>query len=75
MHKTGKTKGKGKGWWEKESTTYNYYWKVNKGKWCENWNSGRACWNVERVDDTTLQMYDKKGKKLSQVWNIIEPAP
>ena len=70
--KAGKTKGKGKGLWKKKDT-YKFKWYIKKGKWCENWGSGKACWDVELVDDVTIQMY-KKGKKLPQVWNILEPA-
>jgi len=70
--KKGKAKGKGKGLWG-GNDTYKFSWKIKKGKWCENWGSGRACWQVERIDDTTIQMY-KDGKKLTQVWNILAPA-
>lgn len=37
-----------------------YYakWFVRDGKWCENWGKGQACWNVERVNSTSLRMYN-----------------
>ena len=70
--KKGKKKGKGKGLWN-NSDKYKFSWKIKKGKWCENWGSGSACWDVERINETTLQMY-KKGKKLPNVWNIMKPA-
>ncbi|MFK7997894.1 MAG: hypothetical protein AB8B87_27470 [Granulosicoccus sp.] len=72
MPKKGKSKGKGTGVWN-NTETYKFSWKIKKGKWCEYWPSGSSCWNAERVDDTTIQMY-KKGKKMSQVWKILDPA-
>ncbi len=65
--KKGKAKGKGKG--KFNGSPYSYRWKVKKGKWCENWGDGNYCWDVERIDANTLQLY-KKGKALKNVWNI-----
>lgn len=70
--KKGKSKGKGTGLWN-NTDTYKFSWKIKKGKWCENWDGGSACWDVELVDETTIQMY-KKGKKMPQVWKIIYSA-
>lgn len=70
--KKGNSKGKGTGIWN-NTDTYKFSWKIKKGKWCENWNGGSACWNAELIDESTIQMY-KKGKKMSQVWKIIDSA-
>jgi len=48
---------------------YKATWYIRKGKWCENWGSGKACWDMERVDDTTIRLY-KKGKPLEQTWTV-----
>ena len=69
----GKSGGKGKGLWD-SNAAYSFTWKVKNGQWCEYWKNGKACWEAVLIDDTTIQMY-KKGKKMSQVWKILEPAP
>ena len=65
--KKGKTKGKGKGVFGKDP--YKFSWRTKKGKWCENWVSGRACWDMERIDEKTIRIY-KKGK-LINTWTIM----
>ena len=48
-----------------------YYakWYVRDGKWCENWGNGQACWNVERVNSTSLRMYNGT-KPRPNLWNL-----
>ena len=48
-----------------------YYakWFVRDGKWCENWGNGQACWNVERVNSTSLRMYSGT-KPRPNLWNL-----
>ena len=70
--KKGKSKGNGKGLWNTD--TYNFYWKIKKGQWCEKYTKKTECFNFERIDETTMQGYSK-GEKLKNVWNIVEPAP
>ena len=66
-HKKGKPKGKIDGAYGGDP--YKSKWWVKKGKWCEDWGSGRGCWNLELVDDSTIQAY-KDGKPLKNVWTI-----
>ena len=44
-------------------------WYVKGDKWCEDWGSGKACWDVERVDASSLRMYEN-GKPKKNVWKL-----
>lgn len=44
-------------------------WSVKNGMWCEDWGSGSACWQVERVGDKGLKMYEN-GKPKKNVWQL-----
>ena len=48
-----------------------YYakWFVRDGKWCENWGKGQACWNVERVNSTSLRMFNGDTPR-PNLWNL-----
>lgn len=32
-------------------------WYVEHGQWCEDWGSGNACWQVEKIGKKKLRMY------------------
>ncbi len=64
--KAGKKKGKYTGVFGGDETKGKWY--IKKGKWCDNWGSGKDCWDIERVDATTFQPY-KKGEALN-IWNL-----
>jgi hypothetical protein len=42
-------------------------WSVKNGQWCEDWGSGSACWQVERVSEKELRMYEN-GKPRPNLW-------
>jgi hypothetical protein len=42
-------------------------WAVKDRMWCEDWGSGSACWQVERVGDKGLRMYEN-GKPKPNLW-------
>lgn len=44
-------------------------WSVKDGMWCEDWGSGSACWQVERVGAKGLRMYEN-GKAKKNVWQL-----
>lgn len=44
-------------------------WFVKGDKWCEDWGSGKACWDVERVDESSLRMYEN-GKAKKHLWKL-----
>ena len=48
-----------------------YYakWFVRDGKWCENWGNGQACWKVERVNSTSLRLYNGE-KPRPYLWHL-----
>lgn len=48
---------------------YTANWSVKEGKWCENWGSGKDCWNMVLVDDTHLRLF-KNGKPRKNLWVI-----
>ncbi|MGB7270781.1 MAG: hypothetical protein WBC90_14815 [Albidovulum sp.] len=50
-------------------TKYDAKWFLKKGQWCENWGDGQACWQVERVDEKSLQMY-RDGKAERHLWKL-----
>ena len=44
-------------------------WFVKGNQWCEDWGSGKACWDVERVDEHSLRMYEN-GKPKKNLWKL-----
>lgn len=44
-------------------------WRVQDGMWCEDWGSGKACWQVERVGKKGLRMYEN-GTPKKNVWQL-----
>ncbi|SPH23408.1 hypothetical protein DEA8626_02471 [Defluviimonas aquaemixtae] len=38
-------------------------WFVKDGRWCEDWGSGSACWQFERVSSKKLRMYENDKPK------------
>jgi hypothetical protein len=64
---TGKTKGAIEGLFGKQKIVSKWY--VEGNKWCENWGSGHACWDVERVDATSLRMYEN-GTPKKNLWKL-----
>jgi membrane carboxypeptidase/penicillin-binding protein PbpC len=67
-YSTGKKKGTIKGVMDGQS--FDAKWFVKGNQWCENWGDGQACWNVERVDQTSLRMYDDQGNAKKNLWKI-----
>ena len=51
---------------------YQSKWYVKKGQWCEEWPGGSACWQLERVNDTQIRVYDN-GKPHDQLWKVVKP--
>jgi hypothetical protein len=45
----------------------NSKWFVKDGQWCEDWGSGSQCWQVERIDEKSLRMYEN-GKPRPNPW-------
>ena len=60
----GEVSGNGSG--DFGGSAYNFTWKVKDGKLCEDWGSGKGCWQLELVEDEAgrpaIQRYGKKGK-------------
>lgn len=48
---------------------YDAKWFVQDDQWCENWGDGQACWQVERVDEKSLRMYEN-GKPKKNLWKL-----
>ena len=48
---------------------YQSEWYVKGDQWCEKWDSGEGCWQVERVSAKKLRAY-KNGKPLKNTWNL-----
>lgn len=44
-------------------------WYVKGDQWCEDWGDGKACWDVERVDATSLRIYEN-GKPKKNLWKL-----
>lgn len=44
-------------------------WYVTGDTWCENWGSGKACWQVEQVDAKSLRMYED-GTPKPNLWKL-----
>jgi len=44
-------------------------WFVKDNQWCENWGSGQACWDIERVGTKSLQLYEN-GEPKKNLWNL-----
>ncbi len=63
----GRKKGKIAGLFGKDQ--YKAEWSVKGNRWCEDWGSGSACWQVERVDAQSLRMY-KDGKPQKNLWKL-----
>lgn len=64
-YKGGKKEGIIKGYYGKEPIESKWY--VEGNQWCEDWGSGSACWDVERVNDKSLRMYEN-GKPKKNLW-------
>ena len=63
----GKKKGKVKG--KMGDQTFESIWFVKGDQWCEDWGDGSACWDVERVDENSLRMYEN-GKPRKHLWKV-----
>ncbi len=48
---------------------YQSKWFIKQGKWCENWGSGNACYDLVRVDEKTIRAY-QNGTALENLWEI-----
>lgn len=44
-------------------------WQVKDGLWCEDWETGSACYQVERVGDKTFRVYEE-GKAHKNLWTM-----
>ncbi|WP_435230830.1 hypothetical protein ACMAZE_02685 [Pseudopelagicola sp. nBUS_20] len=62
-----KKRGSISGLWNKEE--YQSSWYVKKDHWCEKWDGGQRCWQVERVGDKKLRVY-LAGQALKNLWII-----
>ena len=67
IYSAGKSKGTIKGAYGSEAVKAKWY--VTGDTWCENWGSGKACWQVEQVDATSLRMYEN-GKPKPNLWKL-----
>lgn len=67
VYSTGKKKGTITG--EFDGTPITSKWYVKGDQWCENWGDGKACWDVERVDEKSLRIYEN-GKPRKHLWKL-----
>ena len=67
IYSKGKSKGTIKGDFGGEAVKAK--WFVTGDTWCENWGTGKACWQVEQVDATSLRMYEN-GKPKPNLWKL-----
>lgn len=67
----GKKRGNISGVWNGKDR-YKAKWFVRNGQWCEHWETGKACWHIERVSKKRLRIYED-GKPLKNTWNITRP--
>ena len=49
---------------------YRSNWFIRKGKWCENWGTGNACYDLVREDEKTIRAYEKS-QPLKIAWEIL----
>lgn len=64
----GRKNGVISGLWDGKDT-YQAKWSVKNGQWCEEWDSGQACWQVEKVGNKGLRIYSN-GKPLKNIWKL-----
>lgn len=64
----GRKKGVISGLWNGKDR-YQAKWFVRNGQWCEEWETGKACWQIERVSKKKLRMY-LDGKPQKHTWNL-----
>ncbi len=67
VYSSGKTKGTIEG--DYNGKAFTAKWFVKGDQWCEDWGDGKACWDVERVDETSLRMYEN-GKPKKNLWKL-----
>ena len=63
----GKKKGAISGKFGKDAVKSKWY--VSGNQWCEDWGDGKACWDVERVDASSLRMYED-GVAKKNIWTL-----
>ena len=64
----GSKKGLANGIWNKKDK-YQITWYVEGDQWCEKWDDGQGCWQIERVSAKKLRAH-KDGKPLKNTWNL-----
>ncbi|MEL6432198.1 MAG: hypothetical protein AAFQ28_00175 [Pseudomonadota bacterium] len=64
----GRTNGAISGLWDGKDK-YKAKWFVRNGQWCEEWDSGKGCWQVERLSEKKLRIY-LDGKPFKNTWSI-----
>ena len=64
----GSKKGLISGIWNKKDK-YQNEWYVKGDQWCEIWDGGEGCWQIERESAKKLRVY-KDGKPLKNTWNL-----
>jgi len=48
---------------------YRSTWKVKNGMWCEDWDGGSDCWQIEQAGELLIRLY-LNGKPRDQLWTI-----
>jgi hypothetical protein len=67
IYSTGGKKGTIEG--EFDGAPIKSKWYVKGDQWCEDWGDGKACWDVERVDEKSLRIYEN-GTPRKNLWKI-----